>query len=739
MTNQPPTHFPARPMPDHNQWPAFSILGDDVRPGVTDLSGLLPKPAGATGFIRIAGGHFVTDGGKRWRIWGVNLTAQGCLPSTQNAPLLARHLAKYGINCVRLHFMDLRWPNGLLIRSRQPAAKRESGDFPVRNHTETTRSLDPEAMARLDFFIACLKENGIYTDLNLNVARPFTEADGVAQADWVGYAKALTYFDPTLIELQKEYAAQLLEHTNPFTGNRYVDEPAVALVELVNENSLLESWLSDRLHGGQSKPAGTWCDIPSNYAAELDRRWNGWLRQQYASNADLSIAWLGDLREDEKLENGSVRRLRRAEFANASKSRFGDETQFYTEIEQRYFDEMTHYLRDELGVNQVILGSSDHNQGLNNPFHLENLARLGVTDGHFYWEHPEFPGSAWNPKNWTITNTPMVDSVDRNVIARVARSRVHGLPYVVSETNCPFPNDFAAGFIPILAAYACFQDWDGIFLYTYNDNEPEDLHGGVVRGFFSIASDPVKMAELAGAGLLFLRGDVETARRTIQREITREQMVEGQRAPLGDAPYLAANLPGRLALTHGLEIARFDAEIPAPREGEIPLETAEIVSDTGQLRWVAAPGDGRVTADTPCWQMAAGRAGSFSTTHLLVKLAIPYGVVQVISLDGRPLAEAGQILLLTTARMANNQMTWTDAHRRSLADQMGTAPTRIEPFSGEITLRGMQPALEVRIVCLDGSGQPDGEHTSLTKTMDGWLINLDHLPPSVWYLLDVKR
>ena len=78
-----------------------------------------------------------------------------------------------------------------------------------------------------------------------------------------------------------------------------------------------------------------------------------------------------------------------------------------------------------------------------------------------------------------------------------SRSRVRGLPYVVSETNCPFPNDFAAGFTPILAAYACFQDWDGIFMYTYNDNEPEDTHGGVVRGFFSIGNDPLKMAELA--------------------------------------------------------------------------------------------------------------------------------------------------------------------------------------------------------------------------------------------------
>ena len=175
--------FGPRPMPDHNTWPAFSIPGDDTSPGPTDLSYLLDKPAGAKGFIQIANGHLATGDGQRWRIWGQNLTARVCLPPMDQASVIARHLAKYGVNCLRLHFMDLRWPNGLIMRSRLPQAIRKTGDQPVRSQSETTRALDPEALARLDYFVACCKENGIYVDLNLNVARPFTEADGVAQAE----------------------------------------------------------------------------------------------------------------------------------------------------------------------------------------------------------------------------------------------------------------------------------------------------------------------------------------------------------------------------------------------------------------------------------------------------------------------------------------------------------------------------------------------------------------------------
>ena len=84
-------------------------------------------------------------------------------------------------------------------------------------------------------------------------------------ADLERYARlgcAATYFDERLIGLQKEYAAQLLTHTNAYTGTAYRDKPAVALVEFVNENSLVEAWFSDRLLGQQTnRPAGTWHDI----------------------------------------------------------------------------------------------------------------------------------------------------------------------------------------------------------------------------------------------------------------------------------------------------------------------------------------------------------------------------------------------------------------------------------------------------------------------------------------------
>ena len=179
------------------------------------------------------------------------MTFGAALVPMDMAPIITRRLAKYGINCIRLHHMDHRYPHGLLLRENNRLSVSKSTLSQKQDQAQSTRMLDPEAMARLDYFIACCKDNGIYIDLNLNVSRQFTSADGVKQAEWIGYAKALTYFDPQLIFLQKEYAHQLLDHINPFTGNRYADEPVIGLIELVNENSLLESWVSGRLVGEQ--------------------------------------------------------------------------------------------------------------------------------------------------------------------------------------------------------------------------------------------------------------------------------------------------------------------------------------------------------------------------------------------------------------------------------------------------------------------------------------------------------
>jgi len=231
---------------------------DDATKSLTDMRSLNDRPAGKHGFVRSANGHLATDKG-RIRFLGVNICMDACFPEHSDARKVAARMAKFGINCVRFHHMDgSPSPQGIL----QP----------------DMRTLDPAQVERLDYFIAELKTNGIYADLNLHVSRKYP-----AQPEWQGmpsFFKGVDNFQPEMIRLQHEYARALLTHYNPYTRSRYVSEPAVAFIEINNENSLVQEWGDGALD-----------DMPAVYQDELRRQWNVWLRVHYASTAALRKAW----------------------------------------------------------------------------------------------------------------------------------------------------------------------------------------------------------------------------------------------------------------------------------------------------------------------------------------------------------------------------------------------------------------------------------------------------------------
>ncbi|MDD5351218.1 MAG: cellulase family glycosylhydrolase, partial [Chthoniobacteraceae bacterium] len=198
----------------------FVLPWDDATPGVTDMSGLLEKPAGSHGFIQARDGHLFADG-KRIRFFGVNTVFGANFPTHEAAEKIAARMAKFGINCVRFHHMDNRAaPSGIW--------------------NEDMRTLNAGQLDKLDYFIAQLKAHGIYSDLNLHVSRVYPGMPEWKEAP--GFSKGVDLFYPPMLEMQRDYARQLLRHVNPYTHTAYADEPAVALVEINNENGLIEEW-----------------------------------------------------------------------------------------------------------------------------------------------------------------------------------------------------------------------------------------------------------------------------------------------------------------------------------------------------------------------------------------------------------------------------------------------------------------------------------------------------------------
>jgi hypothetical protein len=251
----------------------FTLPWNDVSPGLTNLSGWLEKPAGKSGFIIAKDGH-LRAGDQRIRLLGVNLCFEANFPKHEDADQIAPRMARFGINCVRFHHMDTNAsPQGLLKDDR--------------------RTIDPAQLERLDYLISRLKANGIYADLNLHVGRNFP---GLPEAGGISFDKALDHFVPQMIESQHEYARDLLTHVNPYTGKSYADEPAVALIEISNEDGLIREWLWGNLDA-----------LPSFYERELTRQWNDWLKARYAGAAALRAVWNAadqPLSATEMLSNG---------------------------------------------------------------------------------------------------------------------------------------------------------------------------------------------------------------------------------------------------------------------------------------------------------------------------------------------------------------------------------------------------------------------------------------------------
>jgi hypothetical protein len=700
--------------PGEEAWPPFTVGWPDGGASPADVSFLLSAPAGRDGFVRVKDGHFVRPDGTRFRIWGINATGRGALPPTNSAPAIAAGLARRGINCVRFHFLDARWA---LIAEQQL----------------DTRSFDPQALERLDRFVFELKQRGIYTDLNLNVFRTYKPGDGVRDCELLGIGKGATYFDERLIELQREYARHLLAHTNALTGRAYRDEPAVALIEFVNENSLVEAWAQNRLLGNQTnKPSGTWHDIPPSYAADLTKKFNGWLPGRVA--ADTLARWRRDAGVP---ADAPLPRLRKEQFGKASPERFQAEAAFYMEMEHNFFRDMAAFLREEVGARSLFVGDSDHGHGVSGYPLTASMAQLDAVDGHIYWQHPNYISDPKTGKHtgFTIANTPMVDDPLHSTPVQLSRTAVAGKPYTVSEVNHPFPNEFACEGVPVLAAYAALQDWDGIFWYSLAHEDATSLKDEV-RGHFDFAKDPVKMSQLAAGALIFLRGDVQPSRDVATRTYSREQVLESLRLSWKEAPYFTPGFPLALPLTRAVRVASFDGP---PTGTFVSLSANPIESDTGELIWDArGEGTGLVTVDTPRSQALIGHVArqSRQTRNLHAEIRTPFCALTLSALNNQPISASGKLLLTATARAANSGMVW-NAPRTSL-EKWGTAPTRIEPVQGRITLTRLDRARQVRAQPLDGAGQPLGPSLALTRTAEGWVLPLGPVA-TTWFTIAVDH
>lgn len=828
------------------------VIGELAADSPANVRALNGGPAGAKGPVTWRNGRFYDGGGQRLRFLATNVTFASAFPDKTLAPRIAARMAALGINCVRFHHMDNQYkPGGIWDKA-----------FPDHQH------MDVEQLERLDWFIFQLKQQGIYTNLNLHVSRKFNAADGFENADKLpNYDKGVDNFCARMIELQRNYARDLLTHRNPYTQTTYAQEPAVVMVELNNENTLLGAAMSAELR--------QW---PEPYLGELKGYWQDFLKARYRDTAALRKAWdegsaplreemlrnrdfaagtkewqlesrhpgpdvldvaddpvagkvlhaklgeLGtnpwdfqvhqlsqdfkengiytlsfrvravpardvnvavrwqvadwrnsgltenvkadgqwreysftfrakDIREKEtrlsfncsnilgdvwfaglSLKPGGVRGLPAEQTleaggiaipaSNSTRQARRDWFEFLMGLEEKYVTGLYKYLKQDLGVKAAVIDTQGSYAGVGG---LARESHMDYLDNHAYWQHPSFPGRPWDGTNWTIGNTPMTSARGADTLTGLARQRLAGKAYTISEYNHPAPSDYRAECMPMAAAVGGLQDWDGLFEFDFGST-PENWADARIQGYFSMVADPAKVAFFPVAANLFRRGDMQPAREEVQLQVPRGQVADFMTDKGGSVSELwkLAGVPGLAALQHRLSVAWTDKGDVRARAVQVP-ETGPVVSDTGELSWdVDADKRGRFLVNTPKTRVILGHVAGekLQLGDMTVQIgptANGWAAVAVTSMDNLPLARSQRVLVVAMSRVENQGMGWNE-RRTSVSNKWGKGPVICEAVPVQVQIGGRA----LRAWALDGSGQRQGEPCA-----QGATVNLK--APTVWY------
>lgn len=496
--------------------------------GVLDYSHLLDAPAGKHGVVKARNGHFYFEDGTRARFIGFNVAARSNTPDHETADKMAERFASMGVNIIRLHAAD--GPIG-----DEPGSWSSCREAPLLDYESgSSRKFHKEGLDRFDYFAAKLKEKGIYLHIDLIVSREFMEAD---ELDYPGGApsciKRHAMYNERLIELQKEYAKELLCHVNPYTGLALIDDPAVVTVQINNEDSAIK-WPMGADAGEQMKP----------YRDEVQKRFNDYLLMKYYTRDRLKEAWTHEgicaLGEEEDPVQGTVRGVQGGFYqpendpngqwdGECGPARYADFMEFGIYMNRKFYQMMKDYL---------------HSIGVKVPIVTSNLIAgaadvYGHTDGDLmenncYFNHPLLPvqGNTYlvaGPVEYVSTN-PLtmqrrVGSMSTTLLSLASVAIVGGKPFMLSEWNEYGEHPFHSTAFVHTIAYACLNDWDGLILYNHHTSENwDDQPADEIRNVFDVYNDPAVVCQWGFLASVFLKGLVSTAKNMIDVVYTQNDL-----------------------------------------------------------------------------------------------------------------------------------------------------------------------------------------------------------------------
>ncbi len=714
-------------------WP-FTYPADTSRPGaLLDLRFLNEKIAGETGFVKLSpdGSGFALGSGQPVRFWSVGSDIYRKSP--EEMAKQARFLARIGVNMVRLHTQ---------------IAPDKDGPITAVNEKEIDGIWN---------CVAAMKKEGIYTTIS-----PYW-ANGKKATEWGidGYTGStdlwgVLFFNEKLQVGYRAWVKALYARTNPHTGIPLAKDPAVALIQVQNEDGMF-FWTMQGLHAPQKLVLG--------------RKFGQWLTKKYGTLAKAGQAWEGTHTDQDDFAKGSVGLYDTWMFTQPQTGgvarRLDDQTRFFAETQRQFYTDIADYYHKDLGCKQLINAS---NWITADPVRLNDLERWTYTAADVLAVNKYTGGvhtgdnNGWriDPGHHFTLNSCLLDprALPTNL------KQVVGHPMVITESTWVSPEGCQTEGPFLMAAYQSLTGVDS--LYWFDAGEATDYEADPYFTFLNLkgsqhplhkwtCATPTLMGSFPAAALMFRRGYIKQGAPAVHEERTLASMWQRQVPVIAedksfDPNRYSGNTVDRSNIQKGVDPLAFLVGPVEVKYGGDPAKSTAVdmtkyidagaktvKSDTGEIQ--LDYGLGICTVDTPKAQGVTGflkKRGSFNFTDVALRSANDYATLLVVTLDDKPIRESAKLLVQvgTYARPTGWQSMPTDFKSDDGKETFhgfeiintGKMPWQIS--STQMTLAIKNPTLH-RATLLDAAGYPVRQ---ITGTRQGATFALA-LPANTMYLL----
>jgi hypothetical protein len=576
--------------PDNiNNWHK-DILSDSASP--VDLSFLNAQdlPAGKHGFVKAQADKMIFADGTPAKFWGTNLMAYALFDTPDDEiKIHAKRIAQLGFNLVRIHHHDSKWVKSNIFK----------------NPADNTQELSDNAFKKLDLWIKCLKDEGVYIWLDLHVGRTFTQNDNINNFDDLAKdknkgVKGFSYYNESIQKQMQRFNEAYLNHVNPLTTLAYKNDPAIIALLITNENDLTQHF------GNQFLPVKGFSGHSPLFTsdAKLFSKANG-------------------LSEHKAMQTWSM----------------GESKIYLGNVEHRFNQKMIAHLRNLGAKSMFATTNSWGGMGLSG---LPSLTDGDLIDIHSYGKAEEM---SYNPR------------YNPGFLTWIGAGQVTAKPLSITEWNSPTAIDRFT--VPLYtASIANLQGWDAMMLYGYSVGKMD--RKAARANTWSSYLDPAMIGLMPAAALLYRQNHVAPAKQNFELKLNREDFFFKKQDPSTSKTIRTLLETSRFSVTvpETKELPWLKATKPASatsivtdaNKDFIPVGQTYVLSDTGELKrdWER----GIHTVDTAKSQIAAGWIGgkTIKLQDISFEIQTKKAVLAVQSLENKPIAKSKLIFITAMAR-----------------------------------------------------------------------------------------